>query len=82
MAVTFETFTRDYNEFREKLGQRSFWELPVEKRDAWFHGLGWAFIMLKATPEENERASTLFESVTDEYARRQAYVLLHPLPPQ
>lgn len=82
MNVDFKIFQNDWNDFWEKLKSRSFWELEPEKRDDWFRGLGWAYVMLKpANQREQELAIQMFSGISEEYARRNAYVLCHGLPP-
>lgn len=82
MSVEYKTFILDCQEFRKKLGERSFWELPVEKRDDWFAGLGCSFVMLDTDAVSNEKAATIFNGIATEYAMRNAHVLVQGLPKQ
>jgi predicted nucleic acid-binding OB-fold protein len=78
--VEYKTFIADANEFRKKLGEKTFWALSEEKQDEWFKGLGWSFAMLKAeTEEQNRLAGVIFQGIIEEFARRRAYMFLHPL---
>lgn len=79
MSCDYATFVSDANEFRKKLGEKTFWALTDEKQDEWFRGLGWSYCMLHADSEEqNRKATEIFQGIVEEFARRRAYIMLHP----
>lgn len=76
MQSTFADFKRDWSDFRKKLGERTFWDLPVEERDKWFSALSQVYLMMEPLGElEAKMAVQMFTSVSDEYARRSTLVL-------
>lgn len=73
---TFEDFKRDWTDFRQKLGEKSFWDLPPEKREEWFAKLGQVYFMLEPLNKEDQKiAENMFLSISDEYARRASLIL-------
>jgi hypothetical protein len=81
MKTEMQLFTADCAEFLKKLGERTFWQQPEEKRNAWLEALGWSFVSLQpANDEENNRAATMFEGVANEYHMRTVALMFHSLP--
>lgn len=69
LAYLYAEITR----LREMMGTKTFWALPPEKRMETIRGLTFAFAKAELKEGEEEKASTAFAAVTDEYALREGF---------
>jgi hypothetical protein len=78
--ITKEQFFNEIIYFRELMGSKSFWELPLKQRDNAVAGLATTYILVNTSnKEEIEECAQMFESAKYEYDRREQFLLFHPM---
>ena len=78
--LTEREFYQQVNLFREEIGKKSFWERPKEQRDAFFFGLGFAYMTVipneggNPSHEQIEKWTAIFTACQIDYSRREIYM--------
>lgn len=79
VAPTLDYFYQECSRFRKLMGEKSFWDKPLEIRELAPRALGIVYVNLEPkSTEENEQGIVLFEITMDEYNRRERFMLFHP----
>lgn len=59
------------------MGEKSFWDLPIETRDKWFSSLAHVYMMATLNDDEKKQAEMMMENTIEEYNRRALYAILY-----
>jgi hypothetical protein len=85
MEFTEKYFLEELGRFRENFGNKHWWALPEEKRDACISGLTMVYLSIEnedkspITCEQINKWAMWFSQAITEYTRRQTYIMMRSL---
>jgi len=81
VICTLDYFRQEVCAFRKLMGEKTFWAMTADRREAAQKAIGIIYVSLSnldnstLSEEDNERAIAIYQSAMDEYNRRETLLL-------